>query len=79
VPLPTDGRIPSRVPIQNSTDTQPGFVLANGAFTTFQATNTAVVTNVQNISNDGLAIGFYSADGVHQHGFTYNTMTRIAR
>jgi hypothetical protein len=61
---------------QNSTDTQPGFVLAKGAFTTFQATVTATVTNVQNINNNGLAIGFYSADGVHQHGFTYNTTTQ---
>lgn len=61
---------------QNSTDTQPGFVLANGTFTTFQATNTATVTNVQNVNNNGLAIGFWSADGVHQHGFTYDTTTR---
>ena len=61
---------------QNSTDTQPGFVLANGKFTTFQATGTSTVTNVQNINNNGLAIGFYSADGVHQHGFTYDTGTQ---
>jgi hypothetical protein len=61
---------------QNSTDTQPGYVLANGVFTTFQATTTATVTNVQNINNNGLAIGFYSADGVHQHGFAYNTATQ---
>ena len=61
---------------QNSTDTQPGFVLTNGKFTTFQATSTSIVTNVQNINNNGLAIGFYSADGVHQHGFTYNTITQ---
>ena len=60
---------------QNSTDTQPGFVLAHGVFTTFQATSTSTVTNVQNINNNGLAIGFYSADGVHQHGFTYDTAT----
>ena len=58
---------------QNSTDTQPGFVLANGRFTTFQATTTSIVTNVQNINNNGLAIGFYTADGVHQHGFLYDT------
>ncbi|APW62935.1 PEP-CTERM sorting domain-containing protein [Paludisphaera borealis] len=61
---------------QNSTDTQPGFVLANGVFTIFQATNTSTVTNVQNIDNNGLAIGFYSADGVHQHGFTYDTVSQ---
>jgi len=61
---------------QNSTDTQPGFVLANGKFIVFQATNTATVTNVQSINNNGLAIGFWSADGVHQHGFTYNTSTQ---
>ena len=61
---------------QNSTDTQPGFALASGKFTTFQATNTATVTNVQAINNNGLAIGFWSADGVHQHGFTYNTATQ---
>lgn len=61
---------------QNSTDSQPGFILANGVFTTFQATSTAIVTNVQGINNLGLAIGFYSADGVHQHGFAYNTATQ---
>ncbi len=61
---------------QNSTDTQPGFVLSKGVFTTFQATSTATVTNVQSINNDGLAIGFYSADGVYQHGFTYDTTTK---
>ena len=61
---------------QNSTDSQPGFVLSHGVFTTFQATNTSTVTNVQNINNNGLAIGFSSADGVHQHGFTYDTTTQ---
>ena len=60
---------------QNSTDSQPGFVLANGVFTTFQATPTSIVTNVQSINNNGLAVGFYSADGVHQHGFSYDATT----
>ena len=61
---------------QNSTDTQPGFVYSNGVFTTFQATNTATVTNVQSVNNNGLAVGFYSSDGVHQHGFYDNTATQ---
>ncbi len=60
---------------QNSTDTQPGFVYRNGQFTTFQATNTALVTNAQSVNNNGIVVGFYSADGVHQHGFLLNDVT----
>jgi hypothetical protein len=59
----------------NVTDTVPGFVYANGTFTILHPTNTATVVNAQNINNDGLVTGFYSADGVHQHGFLYNTHT----
>ncbi len=54
----------------------PGFVDINGVFTTITPTASATVTNVQGVNNNGMAIGFYSADGVHQHGFLYNTRTK---
>jgi len=60
----------------NAAGNTPGFVDANGVITTINATPTATVTNVQGINNGGIAIGFYSADGVHQHGFLYNTSTK---
>ena len=56
--------------------TTPGFVDANGVFTTITPTTSATVTNVQGINNRGLAVGFYSADGVHQHGFTYDISSK---
>lgn len=54
----------------------PGFVDVNGTFTAINPTANAVVTNVQGVNNKGQAIGFYSADGVHQHGFLYNISTQ---
>ena len=54
----------------------PGFVDINGTFTTITPTTSATVTNVQGVNNNGMAVGFYSADGVHQHGFLYNTRTK---
>jgi uncharacterized membrane protein len=50
----------------------PGFLNINGAFTTINPTANAMVTNVQGVNNKGQAIGFYSTDGMHQHGFLYN-------
>jgi hypothetical protein len=35
----------------------------------------AAVTNAQGVNNNGLVAGFYSIDGVHQHGFLYNPTT----
>ncbi len=52
----------------------PGFVDANDRFTVVSPVPDAMVTNVQGINNHGLAIGFYSTDGTHQHGFLYDTL-----
>lgn len=59
----------------NGTDTTPGFVDNNGVFTILNPVANATVTNAQGINNRGLVTGFYSTDGVHQHGFLYNTTT----
>jgi uncharacterized membrane protein len=53
----------------------PGFMETNGVYTTIVPTPTATVTNVQAINGQGQAIGFYSADGTHQHGFLYDAHT----
>jgi hypothetical protein len=55
------------------TGNTPGFVDNNGTFTLLNPTATATVTNAQGINDNGLVTGFYSADGVHQHGFLYDT------
>jgi probable HAF family extracellular repeat protein len=60
---------------ENSTDTEPGFVYQNGAFTVLNPVSNAVVTNAQSVNNNGLVTGFYSTDGIHQHGFFFNTTT----
>jgi hypothetical protein len=60
---------------EDSTDTQPGFVYANGLFTVLNPVSNAVVTNAQGVNNNGLVTGFYSTDGQHQHGFFFNTNT----
>jgi hypothetical protein len=39
-------------------------------------TPNAAVTNAQGVNNNGLVTGFYSTDGVHQHGFLYNSATQ---
>ena len=56
--------------------TTPGFVDVGGTFTTVVPTASATMTNVQGINNSGQAIGFYSTDGVHQHGFLYDIRSR---
>ena len=53
-----------------------GFVEENGNFTTIMPVASATVTNVQAINNKGTTVGFYSADGVHQHGFSYNIRSK---
>ena len=61
--------------VDNSTDTTPGFVYANGQFTILNPVANAVVTNAQGINDQGEVTGFYSTDGQHQHGFFFNTVT----
>ncbi len=56
--------------------TSPGFVDINGMITTINPTAKAMVTNAQGINTAGLVIGFYSEDGMHQHGFTYDIQTQ---
>jgi hypothetical protein len=59
----------------NALGNMPGFLDNGGSFTLYSPTATATITNVQGINNKDQAIGFYSADGVHQHGFLWNTDT----
>jgi uncharacterized membrane protein len=59
-----------------NTDTTPGFVLANGKYTILNPVPNAIVTNAQGVNNLGLVTGFYSLDGIHQHGFLYNSTTQ---
>jgi hypothetical protein len=61
--------------VENSTDTEPGFVYMNGQFTILNPVSNAIVTNAQGINNQGIVTGFYSTDGQHQHGFFLNTGT----
>jgi hypothetical protein len=58
-----------------ATDTTPGFLFNGSAFTVLNPVVTAAVTNAQGVNNTGLVTGFYSIDGVHQHGFFYNSLT----
>lgn len=58
-----------------ATDTTPGFVYNGSGFTILNPVVTAAVTNAQGVNNNGLVTGFYSTDGVHQHGFFYDTGT----
>src|SRR5579871_314881 len=62
--------------VDNLTDTTPGYLLANGTYTILNPTVTAAVTNAQGVNNNGLVTGFFSSDGVHQHGFFYNSVTQ---
>jgi hypothetical protein len=59
----------------NATDTTPGYLLNGNTFTILNPTANATVTNAQGVNNNGLVTGFYSVDGVHQHGFFYNAGT----
>lgn len=58
-----------------ATDTTPGFLFNGASFTTLNPAVNAAVTNAQGVNNNGLVTGFYSIDGVHQHGFFYNSLT----
>lgn len=61
--------------VDNNFGTTPGFLLQNGAYTVLNPVANALVTNAQGVNNNGLVAGFYSTDGVHQHGFLYNSVT----
>jgi hypothetical protein len=59
----------------SSTGTTPGYLLNGSTFTILNPVVNAAVTNAQGVNNNGLVTGFYSTDGVHQHGFFYNSAT----
>lgn len=62
-----------------ATDTQPGFVYNGSSYTILTPVVTAAVVNAQGVNNAGLVAGFYSTDGVHQHGFLFNDVTDMFR
>ena len=55
------------------TASTPGFLLKGGVYKTLIPSVNAAVTNAQGVNNNGVVTGFYSLDGVHQHGFFYNS------
>ncbi len=59
----------------STTGTSPGFVFAKGSFTTLNPVANDLQVFAQGINNNGLAVGFYNTDGIHDHGFLYNTNT----
>jgi probable HAF family extracellular repeat protein len=59
----------------SNSGTSPGFVLSKGAFTTLNPVANDTQVFAQGINNNGLVVGFYNTDGVHDHGFLYNTTT----
>lgn len=61
----------------SNTGTTPGYVLQSGTYRTLNPVANAAVTNAQAVNDNGLVTGFYSTDGVHQHGFFYNTAAGV--
>ena len=59
----------------SNTGTSPGFVYSHGTFTTLNPVSNDSQVFAQGINNNGLVVGFYNTDGVHDHGFLYNTNT----
>jgi len=59
----------------SATGTSPGFVYAQGNFTTLNPVANDAQVFAQGINNNGLVIGFYNTDGAHDHGFLFNTNT----
>ncbi len=57
----------------SNTGTMPGFVYAKGSFTTLNPVSNDMQVFAQGINNNGLVIGFYNTDGIHDHGFLYNS------
>lgn len=60
----------------NATDATPGYLYRAGVYSILNPVVNADVTNAQGVNNEGLVTGFYSTDGVHQHGFFYNSATQ---
>ncbi len=58
-----------------ATDTEPGFVYNGSTFTILNPVANAIVVNAQSVNNAGEVAGFYSTDGVHQHGFLFNDVS----
>lgn len=59
----------------SNTGTSPGFVYAKGSFTTLNPVANDSQVFAQGINDNGLVVGFYNTDGVHDHGFLFNTAT----
>jgi probable HAF family extracellular repeat protein len=59
----------------SATGTSPGFVFAKGSFATLNPVANDQQVFAQGINNNGLVVGFYNTDGVHDHGFLYNSLT----
>ncbi len=69
---------------RTDTGASPGFLLANGTFTTINPM-TAQATNAQGINDNGLVVGFFAtaaalagpviADNVAEHGFLFDAAT----
>jgi probable HAF family extracellular repeat protein len=59
----------------SNTGTSPGFVYAAGVFTTLNPVSNAAQVFAQGMNNNGLVVGFYNTDGMHDHGFLYDTAT----
>ncbi len=57
----------------NTTGTAPGFVFAAGAFAILNPVSNDLQVFAQGINNNGLVAGFFNTDGVHDHGFLFNT------
>jgi hypothetical protein len=60
----------------NATGATPGYLYRAGAYTILSPVGNAEVTNAQGVNDEGLVTGFYSTDGVHQHGFFYDSVTQ---
>lgn len=60
----------------SNTGTSPGFVYANNQFTILNPVADDVAVNAQGVNQGGLVTGFYSTDGVHSHGFFYNSSNK---
>ena len=60
----------------SATGNTPGYLFSGGTYTILAPTANALFTNAQGVNIHGLVTGFYSTDGVHQHGFFYNSTTQ---
>jgi hypothetical protein len=60
-----------------SATVSPGFVDAGGAFAEIDPTAASIMTFAQTINADGTVAGFYSEDGTTQHGFTYDSASKV--